>query len=166
MLIGQALGADEVSAALAEITVGVVVERRKAKSLWVDFLWRPVSVLAGAPAAAPWTVLASCGEVTTYYAGLAKIALHRGETANYRDNLASGAPGLWVVLRPSEGEPPYTVFAVTADPAEGEAFAGAGNDIVEQVPMPQPVVEMVEAFIAAHHVERPFFKRTRKDNDE
>jgi hypothetical protein len=41
------------STTLARIPVGVVVERRKAISMWADFLWRPVSVLAGSPSAAP-----------------------------------------------------------------------------------------------------------------
>ena len=57
------------STALARITVGVVVERRKAKSMWVDFLWRPVSVFVGSPSAAPWTPLDTESETTLFYAG-------------------------------------------------------------------------------------------------
>jgi hypothetical protein len=154
-----------VSTALASITVGVLVERHKAKSPWVDFVWRPVAVLAGEPAAAPWTVLASKDGATTFYAGAAQITLHRTETTNYRDNLATGSPGLWVALRPTGSEPPYEVFAVTADPAEGEAFTEAGSDLVEQVAMPAPIRAMVEAFVAEHHVERPFIKRKRDRAD-
>lgn len=45
------------STALVSIGVAVVVERRKAKSQWLDFVWRPVAVLAGIPAAEPWTAL-------------------------------------------------------------------------------------------------------------
>jgi hypothetical protein len=91
------------------------------------------------------------------------IDLHRTETANYLDNLQSGNPQLWVVLRPTGSVPPYEVIAVTADPAEGEAFTEAGNDLVETVPMPGPIVRTLEAFIAEHHVERPFFKRQRDE---
>jgi hypothetical protein len=65
------------------------------------------------------------------------------------------------VLRPSDRQPPYEVVAVTADPAEGEAFTEAGNDLVDTVPMPAEIREAVEAFVAEHHVERPFFKRRR-----
>ena len=149
------------STALARIPVGVVVERHKAKSPWLDFLCRPVSVLAGVPAAAPWTVIRSTGEVTTFYAGEAVIELHRTETANYRDNLASGTPKLWVVMRPAEGEVGFDLLFVTADPAEGEALTGAGNDLVEAVAMPALIREIVESFIAEHHVEQSFFKRQR-----
>ena len=66
-----------------------------------------------------------------------------------------------MVLRPTDSEPPYDVMAVTADPAEGEAFTEAGNDLVETVPMPAIIAEAVETFIAMHHEERPFFKRQR-----
>ncbi|TIX95619.1 MAG: DUF3305 domain-containing protein, partial [Mesorhizobium sp.] len=37
--------------------VGVIVERRALNSPWVDHVWVPVAVLAGAPCAAPWSVL-------------------------------------------------------------------------------------------------------------
>jgi hypothetical protein len=151
--------------ALSRIPVGVFVERRKAKSPWLDFLWRPLFVLSGSPSAAPWTPINSEGEATTFYAGEALIELYRTETANYRDNLASGSPTLWVILRPTGAEPAFVLLSVTADPAEGEALTGAGNDLVETVPMPAIVRESVEAFIAEHHVERSHFKRQRDRSD-
>ena len=150
------------STALARIAVGVVVERRKAVSTWVDFLWRPVSVFAGNPSAAPWTPLSAEAETTLFFAGEAVIELHRTETTNYRNNLASGAPALWVVLQPIASERPYEILAVTADPAEGEAFTDAGNNLVEAVPMPPEIVEVVVRFIAEHHAERSFVKRQRR----
>ena len=117
--------------------------------------------LAGVPEAVPWTELMREGDTTTFYAGTATIELHKTETTNYRDNLATGAPGLWVVLRKTESDPPFKVFTVTADPAEGEAMTESGVDLVEQVPMPEPICAALEAFIAEHHVERPFYKRTQ-----
>jgi hypothetical protein len=152
------------STALARIIVGVVVERRKAKSPWLDFLWRPVSVLVGTPSAAPWTRISEEGEATTFYAGEAAIELHRTETANYRQNLASGKPALWVVLRPTAKDsagPAFDILTVTADPAEGEALTDAGNDLVAAVPMPAAIIAAIDGFYAEHHVERPFNKRQR-----
>jgi Protein of unknown function (DUF3305) len=156
------------STALARIVVGVVVERRKAKSPWLDFLWLPVSVLVGTPSAAPWTRIGEEGEATTFYAGEATIDLHRTETANYRQNLASGKPALWVVLRPKAGDsagPALDILTVTADPAEGEALTDAGNDLVAAVPMPAAIIQTIDGFNAEHHVERPFQKR-RRDRGE
>jgi hypothetical protein len=141
--------------------VGVTVERRKARSAWAEYLWRPVSVFVGSPAAAPWTPLGMEAETTLFYAGEAAIELHRTETSNYRDNLASGAPALWVVLRPTAFEPPYELVTVTADPAEGEGFTDAGNNLVERVPMPPDIAEMVDQFVVEHHIDRPFVKRQR-----
>jgi hypothetical protein len=76
----------------ARIAVGVVVERRKAVSRWIDFTWRPVAILAGQPDAAPWTVLSNASDTTSFYAGGVELALYRGETTSYRDNLTSGVP--------------------------------------------------------------------------
>jgi hypothetical protein len=147
--------------ALGRITVGVVVERREAASQWIDFVWQPVSVLPGHPEAEPWTVLAQEDGRTTYYAGTTTIELYAGDTGNYRDNLASGRPSVWVALRPTEADLPYRLFAATVDPAEGEAFTETGTDLIEAVPMPKSIFETVAAFVAEHHVERPFFKRKR-----
>jgi hypothetical protein len=151
--------------AQATISIGVVVERRKAQSQWIDFTWKPVAVLVGQPDAAPWTVLSQDGDRATFYAGPAEIALYRTETGNYRDNLASAAPMLWVALRSTGVEPPYDIFAVTADPSEGEAFTEAGSDLVDVVPMPQGVQAAIDAFVVEHHIERPFYKRKRDRAD-
>jgi len=151
--------------ALVRIPVGVVVARRKAASQWIDFTWAPVSVLHGAPDTEPWTVLHSEGDTTTFYAGSAEIALHPSETGLYRDNLGSGAPSVWVVLSATERDPPYRLVTVTADPSEGEALTESTANLVEQVPMPQSIQEIVAAFVAEHHVERQFFKRKRDRAD-
>ena len=91
---------------MATIPVGVIVERVKAASKWTDYLWRPTTVLAGQPDTPPWTPLADDGERATFYAGPAAVELHRTETANYRDNLATGSPALWVVLaKPAPSRP-------------------------------------------------------------
>ena len=153
------------SAGFINIPVGAVVERAKSTSQWVDYLWRPVSVLAGEPDTAPWTKLSGDDERASFYAGHIHIALHAADTGQYRDNLATGSPSLWVVLRPSESDPPYELFAVTADPSEGEAMTEAGSNIVEPVPMPESIRERVAAFVAEHHVERQFFKRKRDRAD-
>ncbi len=150
---------------LLRIPVGVVIERRKATSPWADFIWRPVAVLAGLPDAAPWTSLASAGETETFYAGAAEIELYRSETDNYRHNLASQAPSLWVEINPTGGEPPYEIVAVTADPAEGEGRTEPGSSMVAAVAMPEPVRDVIAAFVAQHHVERVFEKRQRDRAD-
>jgi uncharacterized protein DUF3305 len=152
-------------APMISIPIGIVAERRKATSPWVDFVWRPLAVLPGVPGTTPWTRLSDADDVATYYVGAAEIGLYRTETGNYRSNLAAAAPSVWVALRPTGVEPPYEIVAVTADPAEGESLTESGGDLVEAVPMPSAVREIVEAFVAEHHVERPFYKRQRDRAD-
>lgn len=146
---------------LKSIPVGVVVQRTKAESRWIDYVWRPVCVLPGIPEAAPWTRLTDEGDVATFYIGAAEIELYASDTTQYRDNLFAKSPALWVTLRPTGSEPPYQLLAVTADIAEGEAMTETGNDIVEPVPMPDEIADALAQFITEHHVERIFYKRKR-----
>lgn len=150
---------------LQRIPVGIVVERRKPDSPWVDFIWRSAAVLPDNPDVEPWTILREQGGTTWFYAGSATVDLYVSETARYRDNVASGTPSIWVVLSPSEGAWPYAIAAATADPAEGEGFTEAADNLVEAVPMPEVVREVIESFIAEHHVEREFVKRERRRAD-
>jgi hypothetical protein len=154
-----------IAAPLQTISVGVVVERTKGVTQWSDFAWRPVSVLAGAPETPPWTKLSDDGARTTYYAGTAEVELYRTETTYYRSNLESGTPALWVALRAADGEPPFSIAKVTADPAEGESLTETATDKVEQVPMPEAIQQVLAAFIAEHHVEQTFTKRKRDRAD-
>jgi hypothetical protein len=147
------------------LSVGVVVEKRPLKSRWADHAWVPVAVLPGRPSAAEWTRLESGSDGERYYAGARELDFFSSETGMYRDNLASGSPTLWVVLTPADTPPGLELKAVTADPAEGEAYTGIGDEIVEQVPMPPEIAERLQAFVAAHHVERPFVKRQRDRAD-
>jgi len=150
---------------ILRIPVGVVVERRKTDSPWIDFVWRGIGVLPDEPEMEPWTILREQGEVTLYYAGSAMVDLYRSEAARYRENLMTGAPDVWIVMSPSEGAWPYVVAAVTADPAEAEAFTEAGANLVEPVPMPELLRDVIEKFVAQHHVESEFVKRERRRAD-
>ena len=143
----------------------MIVERRVLQNPWVDHAWRPVAVLAGAPAAAPWTILAETPQATRFYAGGFRLELFGSETGMYRDNLQSGRPSLWVSLRPTDTAPGVALHLVTADPAEAEALTEPGTDIIETVPMPPEIARRLAAFVAAHHVERPFVKRKRDRAD-
>jgi Protein of unknown function (DUF3305) len=146
---------------LGTIPVGVLVERSKSASPWADFHWRPSGVLTGVPDTPPWTKLSDDGDRATFYVGATNIELYRTETANYRDNLRLETPLLWIILRPVEGDPPYELGLVTADPAEGEAMTETGVNLVESVAMPKPMQEAIAAFVAEHHVEQIFVKRKR-----
>jgi hypothetical protein len=146
-----------------QMTVGLVLERRTLSGEWGGVGWRAVTVFAQAPDVAPWTPLGGGKDVAKFYAGAYPISLFSTDTANYRDNLSSDAPKLWVVMRLAEPgvEPPVGVLLVTADPAEGEGNTEAGSNMVDTLAMPPEVAGVVAAFIETHHVERPIIKRRR-----
>jgi hypothetical protein len=147
------------------MTVGIVLEHRRLASPWAADSWRVVDALPGCPTAPPWTVLAEGDGWRRYYAGPVDLELFRGETASYRDNLASSRPALYVVLRRSTGESGIAVREATVDPGEIEAHADAGDDLIEALPLPAPIAAWVQAFVARHHVERAFYKRRRDRAD-
>lgn len=150
---------------LKTMAVGIVVERSRGASPWVDFLWRPVSALGGAPDTRPWTKLSDDGERATFFAGTADIELYRSEAGNYRENLLVEKPLLWVALRPSDADPRYMLAGVTVDPAEGESWAALGSDLVDTVPMPPAVEAVVADFVSQHFVEQAFHRRRRDRPD-
>jgi hypothetical protein len=140
--------------------VGIVLARRALDNPWIDHIWSPHGVLFPAPEAAPGAVLSDDGSVRLVYAGAAAVQLFVPETANYRDNLADGAPRLWIAARANEGATP-DFLRVTADPTEGEAWHEAGSEIVATVSMPGDIAAWIAAFVDAFHVERVFQKRQR-----
>ena len=153
-------------APIVTIAVGIVVDRSKGAGPWTAYLWRTAAVLTGAPETPPWTVLSHDNDRTTFYAGAGEIELYRTETGNYRDNLAADPPLIWIALPSAEeADPPFGPPAVTVDPAEGEAWAGAPELLVDAVPMPDLIRDRVAAFVAQHHVEQEFSKRKRNRAD-
>ena len=144
--------------------IGVVVERRVLDNPWIDHAWSPVAALAGAPAAAPWTVLAETPRATRYLRALRARVLRVGHRDVSREPPVGAAEPLGVAAARRHA-PGVVLQLVTADPAEGEALTEPGTDIIEMVPMPLEVQERLAAFVAAHHVERPFVKRERDRAD-
>ena len=152
---------------LEVMQLGVVVERRDIDSPWQDHVWRPVAVIPGAPEVDQWKVVNRGQGWIQYHAATLSLELHRKETEAYIHNLASRPPVIYVVLRQDEQADEHEVepFVVTASPAESQDFLDAGDDIVEAVPMPEAVVALVQAFVDAHHVEEPHYKRKPKHLD-
>jgi hypothetical protein len=142
------------------LRIGIIAERRPPVTRWGKPVLRPSAVLAIEPGTPPATKIGSEGEVETWYLGGRDLVLHSGDTGHHLDNLDSRRPSVWVALR---GGTPETVeiVAVTVDPYEGEGLATDPDLMVEAVPMPARLQEIVAAFATLHHVEIPFKKRKR-----
>jgi hypothetical protein len=148
------------------LPVGVIIERRPAQSRWVDWIWRPVAVLDRVPKTEPGTCLGETPEgVATYYLGSDRITLHRSDVPSYQLNLA-GNDALYVILRrEARGPLPYTLHLVTASPSEAETHGMTEDEMVEPVPMPRSIRQVLEAFCEAHPVKDVFVKRKRDKSD-
>lgn len=145
----------------AEMPVGVLVEKRPAKSVWIDAVWRPVAVMPGEAPAAPWTPLAQEEDGTVrYWAGVERLVLYRGDVEAYRFNL-EGTPKIYVILRPRSGEIPYELHLVTLSPYEAQDHLDSDEDIVEALPVVPQILEFLERFVAAQPDPPAFVKRKR-----
>jgi hypothetical protein len=149
----------------AAYEVAVLAERRPGVTAWQDWSWRAVEVLEDAPDAPPWTVLREDAGRTLYLAGWAVVRLFPTDTSNYKHNLEAAEPRIWVVLREAEAPPGMVLQLVTVDPAEAHLHADVGSDLVESLPLPPGLRAAAEAFVAAHHKERGFWKRRRDRAD-
>ncbi|MBN8534095.1 MAG: DUF3305 domain-containing protein [Rhizobiales bacterium] len=147
------------------LPVGVIVDKKKSASPWIDHLWVPSAVVTGLPDAAPMTLVAKSGADESYFAGAANLVFASGDTGQYLENLVTGTPLIWIAVRAEEHDSYVTVVSVTADPSEGESLTDSGSNIVQPVPMPPDIAARLAAFVDQHHVEREFFKRKRDRTD-
>lgn len=145
--------------------IGVVVERRKVDNPWTDHSWRPVQILLGAPESPPWTRLAGGEGWEWFYAGSAELALYRHETEAYQYNIESPQPAVWVFLRAADGDPEIELFGASVDPGEAQAHNDTGDDIVDFVAMPEPILAWVADYVRRHPPTREYKKRRRDRAD-
>lgn len=148
--------------------VGVVMERRAIDNPWADHVWRAVAVIPGAPPVeGEWRRMLDGDGWAQYHAATLPLAIYSSETDGYRANLNSGAPKVYVVLRPNPDPagPELQVFHVTLCPYEASRYTGMGDDVVEAVPMPDEIAAWLADFVEKHHVEVPFIKRQRLPYD-
>lgn len=146
------------------VPLGVVVACEKVDHPWLSEQWRPVSVLMSPPATPGWRELVRSDRYVHYHAANVDVELHPKETAAYQVNLHHGSPMVYVVLNhedcPQSGFP-VTVHSATISPFDAQAYTESGDETVDGVRMPSPMVELVRTFVAEHHDEETFVKRKR-----
>ena len=146
------------------VQVGVIIGQERLGNAWEDHRWRAVDVILDAPPVADWREHGSADEMKLYHAATLPLELHRKETPAYRLNLDSGEPAVWIVLRQDPGGSamrPVEVHLVSASPHDVQAYGESETETIQSVPMPAPLVALVEHFIARHHVDEAFVKRQR-----
>ncbi len=148
------------------IPVGVILTCKQPANAWAEPVWRASGVMLDIPPGPEWRELARGEGYVQYLTTRAQLELFRKETEAYIANIESSEPSLYMVLREREsGDPPVDVHVVTASPFEAQDYMDSSEETVERVSMPPPVLEMLEAFIAEHHVPEEFRKRKRDEVD-
>lgn len=141
--------------------VGIVAERRPARSPWLDHVVAVAGVLPQPQDRPAWDLVAAHGDVLRYFAGNAEIVARAPDTKGYKDNLEGARPAVYVVMRRGGGPLGWSLLLATVDPAEAQAHGESGDDLLEAVPMPPAVRAWLRDFVTHHHVERPHYKRRR-----
>ncbi|WP_300519829.1 DUF3305 domain-containing protein [Aliiroseovarius sp.] len=144
--------------------VGIVLRRRPGVTRWAAWSWSAIDALPGATDAS-WRVLREEGGLTDFHAATPVIELHGADTEGYVHGLMAQVPSIYVILRECDGEHPLEVVLATVSPYEAQDYADSGEEIIEKIPMPAPVLAWVEDFVAAHHHEEAFKKRKRDRKD-
>ena len=152
------------------LTVGVVIAREATDHPWQDFRWRPIDILIGQSDLDVGAVINETEAQTQYYGGTFSIELHRKETSAYLVNLENDPPVVYIVLREAEDDDdddalPVLVETITVSPFESQDYLDSGEDIVEPLTMPEPLIAWIERFVATHHEEETFIKRKRDKLD-
>lgn len=143
--------------------VGVVIERRATGSQWQPWSWYPWAVVPPGDDRR-WQVLRDAEDAMLFHGGLHTIALHRDQTAYYKQNLSLRLPLVYVALRPAEDAPVEEAlepYHLTLSPDEAQAYV-EGDGIVHPVAMPRFLAAWVAQFVAQHHREQEFLRHKRK----
>ena len=148
------------------MNIGVILERRELDSRWSDVSWRLAAVIPGAPGIDSWVVIARGENWVQYHAATLPLEIFRKETEGYKHNLSLDPPSIYVVLQDDDdGDHDVIPHLVTVCPYEAQDYLDSGEVVVETVPMPEPVMAWLAAFIDKHHIDAPFKKRKRSDYD-
>lgn len=148
------------------IPVGVIVAREDADNPWQDFVWRLAGIVIGGDHDDQWRELDREPGVVRYFAGTHDIEVFRKETEAYQVNLNNKIPVVYVVMREADdldAPQPIDVHLVTVSAYESQDYLDSGEEIVDSVPMPEPLIAWVQRFIDRHHVDEKFVKRKRQE---
>ena len=131
--------------------VAVVMQRRPAKSRWVDVIWEPLAVLPGNHGEQAKALVDHEGLAQWLHPGFT-LELHRDETEGYYLNVSASDPRVFVLWRMDE-ERALPLF-VTVSTAEAGRWLDGGHS-VDGVPMPPEIYAWVGEYVETHYRPEP-----------
>lgn len=136
------------------IPLGIIVERVSADGGWRTHEWRAASVLLGTAQLEAGSLLWREGDVSAHFAGIETLYLHASDVGSYKENLQQAVPSLYVVFAGAKGgeDDPPRLHLLTIAADEAESYADAEPELVAALPMPEPLLHLVQAYVAEHDV--------------
>ena len=131
--------------------LAVVMQRRPAKSRWVDFVWEPIGVLPAYEGREVTLLLDHDGIAQWLHPGFT-LELHRDEAEGYFLNVSSGNARVFVLWRMDE-ERGLPLF-VTASTEEAGRWMDGGHSI-DSVPMPPEIYAWVGDYVERNYRPEP-----------
>lgn len=155
--------AGSVPARNTSVPLGVVFERRRIAHTWQEWRWKPVAVIPGASAIAQPALLREGDGWALYHLATLDLELFADETRDYHLNLSQRPPLVYVLWRSEASMPDGRPepFRVTVCHTETQDYLDGGDVVADGVAMPEPVLNLVDAYVRAYHVDAPFKKRKR-----
>ncbi len=141
-----------------ELSVAVVMQRRRLDNPWQSELWEVAAVLAPYDGAAePGLVVDHADAAQWLHPGL-KLQLYRDEGEGYYMNISTAVPRVFVMWR-MEGSQAVPKF-VSASHNEASGWMDSGEE-VGSVPMAPELAQWVAAFVRDNYRPEPKKKRRR-----
>ena len=145
-------------------TVDVVMERLRLANRWVDETWRPAAVEIREPTGDDLVeCLVDDGAIARWRIGPAMIELHPVEAEGYFLNLTSPAPCVFVMWRLYEELTPTARPVIVTVSYNEAARLLDGGERVDNVPMPDAILQPMKRFVAEHYKPEPRRKVRRND---
>ena len=142
--------------------VSVILERRPAKSRWVEHVWKAAGITVGRHTEGDPQLVKEADETVYYLVGGLEVALHVDECESYYHNLVSDTPRAYVVAHLEADDPTPQPFLISMSFDEAHAYL-EGDDEIYAVDVPPELYRWTEAFVIANYF--PEKKKKRKLRD-
>ncbi|MEJ2308063.1 MAG: DUF3305 domain-containing protein [Gammaproteobacteria bacterium] len=150
-----------------QFPVCVILERRPATSVWIDYVWSAVGITVGRhdnlPAGQPVRIHEEDGVERYIVTGL-EVSLHVDQCESYYHNMMTRSPRCFVIAHYDQSNPDDfpRPFRVSMSFDEAHAYY-EGEEEVYSVDIPPELYRWTEAFVINHYVAEKRSKRKLVD---
>jgi hypothetical protein len=139
-----------------EFPIGVVMQRRPARSKWADTVWEPIGVVPGyAERAEPRLLVEEGGMAQWLHSGFT-LQLHRDECEGYYLNVSSQRARVFVLWRMESGSGAEYALPVQVTVSSEEAGRWMdGGHSVDGVPMPAEIYVWTGTYVEQNYRPEP-----------